>query len=222
MSARRKPRKDGSPRKIARTAKLLGLPASDRALVAGWMQADGLDSCLQRIATQLRIECSRTTLYEALAFWESEERRDRTRAQALSQLDGEAEEKSFTPQEKMAALDRRMAEIYAAKDEHANYQDARYLIIAHEAAKTRGELERLKLKLKSRQIAQKDEEIAMMREKLILAGCEKIMLAARDPKTREVVEDANLTNAQKIAHLRQTYFADIDALQASGKVVLPE
>jgi hypothetical protein len=37
-----------------------------------------------------------------------------------------------------------------------------------------------------------------------------------------VAEDTALSNAEKIALMRKEYFADIDELEKSGKVVLPE
>lgn len=165
MSTPKRTRRDGSPRTIRRDAKLLRLPEAERKLISGWLRSDGPRCCLQRMATQLQITAGQSALYEALAFWESEERRDRTRALALAQIDQEAEERAMSPAEKLSALDRRMAEIFAAGDQHADYQDARYLIIADEAARTKAELEKVKLKLKERQVAQKDEDLHLAREK---------------------------------------------------------
>lgn len=65
---------------------------------------------------------------------------------------------------------------------------------------------------KERALDQKDRDFALVREKFITQSCEKIMLAARDPKVREVVESA-IPQAEKIAFLRQEYFKDIDNLE---------
>jgi hypothetical protein len=70
---------------------------------------------------------------------------------------------------------------------------------------------------KERSLDQKDRDHAFAVEKLVIASCEKIMKAARDPKIREIVESA-IPQAEKIAAIRKAYFADVDAT----KVDLPE
>lgn len=221
MSSRRKTRKDGRPAKIRRDAKLLGFPERDRQLVAGWLQSDGCAACLQRIASQFHITCGTTTLYEAIAFWDSEARNDRVRAMALAQIDQEAAEQQFSPEQKMAALDRRMAEIKAADSDHEGYTAARYLIIADESAKLRGELEAAKLKLKERAAGQKDQEIWMAMEKLLNDAAAKLLDAALRKKADEI-NASTLSNAGRIAAMRRLAFADVDALQRSGKVEIPK
>lgn len=208
-------------RKPRRDAKLLGLPERDRKLVAGWLQSDGWQACLQRIATQLQIRCGKSALYEALAYWESEERRDRVRAKAFAQIESEAAEKGYTPQQRMAALDRRMAEIFAAEDQHKEYQDARYLMIADESARTKGELEKVKLKLKERGLAQKDREIWIAMERLLDDKSEWMLSDAARAKADEI-NASGMSHAEKIKAMRAAAFADVDAMQKSGKVVLPE
>lgn len=107
-------------------------------------------------------------------------------------------------------------------------QDTKAFSAAVTSADTRRNLDlqeetgRTRAAHKERSLAQKDEDLRLAREKFEIETCEKIIQAARDPKTRQIVEDTTLSKAEMIAQLRQTYFADIDALQASGKVVLPE
>jgi hypothetical protein len=165
MSIRRKIRKDGKRTKVRRDAKLLNLPERDRKLVAEWVQSDGESLCLQRIASQLHIQCSKTTLYAALAFWESEQENDKARAMALAQLRQEEESKGMTPAEFMAALDRRMAMLKAAAKDDAGYQDARYLIVADESARTKAELEKAKLALRQMAESRSKEALKLEREK---------------------------------------------------------
>jgi hypothetical protein len=188
------------PRKPRRDAKLLGLPEKDRRLVAGWLQSDGWQACLQRIATQLHIECGKSALYAALAFWESEERRDRVRAKALEQIESEAQEKGYTPQQRMAALDRRMAEIFAADDKHEDYQQARYLMIADESARTKAELERLK-------IAQKDRDQVLASKKFRRETCE-LFLEWFDKEAAKQIATSGATNAEKIEQLGLAMFGE--------------
>jgi hypothetical protein len=93
----------------------------------------------------------------------------------------------------------------------AKVQDSRRALDMEErSGKERAEIARTKL-------AQKDRDFALEREKFVCASLEKILQAARDPKTREVVE-SEIPQAEKIAWLRKSYFADIDALE----VQLPE
>lgn len=62
-------------------------------------------------------------------------------------------------------------------------------------------------------IAQKDRDFGLAREKFVVASCEKILKAAKDPATREVAESSSMTNEEKIAAIRKAYFAEIDAVQ---------
>jgi predicted RNA-binding protein len=64
------------------------------------------------------------------------------------------------------------------------------------------------------------EALQLEREKFAARFCEIIRSALTDAKARDLVE-TNAPNAQLIAHMRQTYFSDIDALEKSGAVKLP-
>lgn len=64
-------------------------------------------------------------------------------------------------------------------------------------------------------------KLALSLEKFELECCTKFLAWFRDAKAREIAE-SNATNADKIARLRQTYFADVDELEKSGAVKLPE
>jgi hypothetical protein len=88
--------------------------------------------------------------------------------------------------------------------------------------KTMADQGRQKIEISREKLAQMREKIALEREKLIQLSCQKILKAAQDPGTRAVAEDTALSNAEKIALMRKEYFADIDELEKSGKVVLPE
>lgn len=58
------------------------------------------------------------------------------------------------------------------------------------------------------------------RQKFAQETCELFLKWYSDQTARAIAE-SNASNADKIAQLRQTYFADVDALQKSGKVQLP-
>jgi hypothetical protein len=59
------------------------------------------------------------------------------------------------------------------------------------------------------------------REKFAVATCETFLKWMKDEKAREIAA-APISNSEKISRLRQEYFADVDALEKSGAVVLPE
>lgn len=52
------------------------------------------------------------------------------------------------------------------------------------------------------------------------AMCEKFLAWYQDKRAREIAE-SSAPNEEKIRRLRSEYFADVDALEKSGKVVLP-
>jgi hypothetical protein len=58
------------------------------------------------------------------------------------------------------------------------------------------------------------------REKFAVATCDLFLKWSKDQKAREIAA-APISNAEKIAQLRQTFFADVDALQESGSIKLP-
>lgn len=83
------------------------------------------------------------------------------------------------------------------------------------------ELKRTAEKRQQRALKLKEEEVALAREKFARETCELFLKWSSDKKAKAIAE-SSATNSEKIAALRQTYFADIDALEKSGKVQLPE
>jgi hypothetical protein len=67
----------------------------------------------------------------------------------------------------------------------------------------------------------KGRELALKEAAFQITCCERFLEWWKDEKAREIA-DSSATNAVKIAALRQTYFADVDALQKSGVVKLPD
>lgn len=65
------------------------------------------------------------------------------------------------------------------------------------------------------------QALQLEREKFAARFCEIIRQALTDARARELAE-TNAPNSELIAHMRQTYFSDIDALAASGAVQLPQ
>lgn len=78
-----------------------------------------------------------------------------------------------------------------------------------------------KLRQAEKKIQIAEAKLALDREKMEIATAEKLL----DESIRAqalAIETANTPRAEKIAKLRQLYFADVDQLQASGEVVLPK
>lgn len=69
--------------------------------------------------------------------------------------------------------------------------------------------------------AHKERELKVSEGKFQQATCEFFLQWFNDAKARDIANSTG-SNAEKIAQLRQAYFKDVDALQASGKVKLPE
>ena len=61
----------------------------------------------------------------------------------------------------------------------------------------------------------------LAREKFAVETCKCFLAWFKDAKAREIA-DSGLSNADKIAALRAEYFKDVDALEASGGVNLPD
>ena len=61
----------------------------------------------------------------------------------------------------------------------------------------------------------------LAREKFAVETCKCFLAWFKDSKARDIAE-SGLSNAEKIAALRAEYFKDVDALEASGGVNLPD
>jgi hypothetical protein len=70
---------------------------------------------------------------------------------------------------------------------------------------------------KERQLAQRERDLNAKDERWSWTTSEKVYECARDPKTRAIVDDNKMSRAEKIAAIRNAYFADVDA----EEVILP-
>ncbi|MDD5349494.1 MAG: hypothetical protein PHQ12_04710 [Chthoniobacteraceae bacterium] len=95
------------------------------------------------------------------------------------------------------------------------------LDLDRQIARTQGEIELEKLKIARIKLQQKEEDQALAREKFETDVAEKLLDAALR-SAAEKIATSDLSNAEKIAAMRKAAFADVDELQASGKVVIPE
>jgi urocanate hydratase len=67
----------------------------------------------------------------------------------------------------------------------------------------------------------KRERLALLRERFECEFCGRFLEWFQNAKAREIAEGA-MSNAEKIALLRQELFADVDELEKSGEIVLPD
>lgn len=114
-------------------------------------------------------------------------------------------------------------EITAEKLEAAGHLIFTKNAVASRDAKEFREMEYLKLaKLSARTKGrQKDEELQIRRDTFQVKTCELFLRWYGDKRLAEIA-NSNLSNSDKIAAMRQLAFAEIDELQASGKVVIPK
>lgn len=83
------------------------------------------------------------------------------------------------------------------------------------------ELEKAKLELARAAEARQQEALKLERQKFELLAAEKMLDQALRRKAEEIAA-SNLSHADKIAAMREAAFQDVDALQASGQIKLPE
>ena len=64
-------------------------------------------------------------------------------------------------------------------------------------------------------------QLALDRDRFEVLLCEKFLAWFKDGKAREIAE-SQASNGEKIKALRKAFLADVDELEKSGKVVLPQ
>jgi hypothetical protein len=77
------------------------------------------------------------------------------------------------------------------------------------------------LVLKSRDQALSEKQLALDQDRFQVQVCEKFLAWFSDAKAREIAE-STAGNSEKIAALRKVYFADVDEMEKSGEVNLPQ
>ena len=132
-----------------------------------------------------------------------------------------AEFPNATP-ETIAAFGQKLFTTMAtASGDVKTFQGLEHLRLAKETAETNAALEQAKLTLLQRKVGQKDEAIKLARERFETEIAEK-MLSEELRAKAAAINASDLSNADKIAAMRAAAFAEVDAMQKSGKVVLPE
>jgi len=106
--------------------------------------------------------------------------------------------------------------LYGLLDEIGDPEKAQSLVAA-----VRAVTDAERLDLQRQQLAQRDQALAMQREKMEVQSCELFLKWMQD-KRALAIADGKTSNAEKIAALRREFFKDVDALEKSGQVELPQ
>jgi len=77
-----------------------------------------------------------------------------------------------------------------------------------------------RLELQRRAADQRDEALALERQKFQSDTCELFLRWYRDARAADIA-NSKATNAEKIVALRKEFFRDVDEMEQSGKVKLP-
>lgn len=195
-------------------SKLKTLPEDRQEQIIEWIRTPKSESSpggLQHAREQLAADGLRVSLRALSEFWSWWQLRERfTAADArTAQIVDLLKERSpdMSP-DRIREFGQAVFELeaIAEKDSEA-YVSLQSLRLARESAETKGR--------------QKEEELALKKAKFARDTCSLFLKWFKDEKAREIA-DSNLSNAQKIAALRKTFFADVDALEKSGEVTLPE
>lgn len=194
-------------------AKLKTLSDEEQDLVVEWLRTKktaecpgGIRHAREQCKAVLNLDVSNRALSEFLVWWE------------LQQSFSEADIAGQVAEEQMRAFDPTNADKAVAFGHFVFTRQA----IAKGDPGTFVAMERLKLDKESAVFkgALERERLDLDRDKHEVQTCERFLKWYGVKKARSIAE-SDLSNADKIAKLRQTFFADVDEAAAAGKVVLP-
>ncbi len=223
------------PRQPRPDAKLLNLPEERQRQIWEWCKkpserdtdgdpiprSGGQAYALDQLAAG-GCKVSPDTLSRACSFWRLQE--------DFTQADTEAKQvEEFLRTEFAEVTPDKIAKagqlVFTMRAKNANDAEGFVLLenlrLSREIAESKGELEKAKLALKERSVAQKDREIWIAMERLLDDKAEWMLSDAARAKADEI-NASGMSHADKIKAMRAAAFADVDAMQKSGKVVLPE
>jgi len=200
--------KGNKPRKVRRDSRLKALPVEQRALIAGWLAEDGAPSCLQRMLSELGIKSNQTSLYEAIAYWEVQEKFSTVQAKAIALAQNEADTKGKMSVEEMEeAIDRHFILQAAEAKDSDLYTKLRTLRIQDQAAKSGGRIAMEKLRHSQRKLEQKDRDFKLLEAKFRRDTAELFLDWSSDQKAKDIVA-SGASRAEKIEALGQAMFGE--------------
>lgn len=201
-------------KKARSDSKLKVLPEERQEQIIAWAMEPKSETCpggLEHARQQLvadGIKVSISTLSEFVSWWRLQ-RRFAAASERARQIEEmlRAQDPSMSP-EKVRDMGQKIFTLEAVEAGDAKtFVALEALALDQRSAAFKGKLEA--------------EKLALAREKFEVQTCERFLKWFSDHKARDIAE-SKLSNAQKIAALRAEYFADVDALEAAGTVVLPE
>jgi len=175
-------------------SKLANLPEDTQAEIAAWCK-EGLEVGRDMLKGKLAISISVSGLSSWLAWYRRQESLKAGNARVLQMLEWFRVNKPRATQDEIRS---------------ATFLN---LSLVH------GQDPQLQLALLKEQGRDLDRDL--IRDKFETETCKKFLLWFRQEKAREIA-DSGLSNADKIAALRAEYFRDVDTMEASGEVKLPD
>lgn len=209
-------------RKARGDSRIEGLPENQREAVWRWLSEEGVgyDQALERLYKDFGVRVGRSSLARWYGRRVSEGREER----ALELIVESARKANVVLEEcgrNPAPLQKAMLEFVSR-------------IAFEQAVKMGEELDAKALKefalmaLKGRREDREDVKLAIRKQELALdterferETCELFLKWYGEERARGIAE-SQASNAEKIARLREAYFADIEALEKSGTVKLPK
>jgi hypothetical protein len=194
-------------------SKLKNLPEERQEQIIAWLNTQkteehpgGLAYAREQLAAD-GIKVSNSTLSAFWAYWD------------LRQDFSDADLAATFAEEQMRAFDPANAQ----KAEELGQFVFTSLAVRKKDPQTFVALQRLKLDKESAEFKGKIDlgKLQLSQAKFETETCKKFLLWFKEAKAREIA-DSGMSNADKIAALRAEYFKDVDALEASGGVHLPD
>lgn len=178
--------------------------AAEHGLVkcAAWLREDGLETSKSAVGNFCR-------WYPLQAQFRADEQ---TTDSVLEQVKKEATQLT---DEQLDIIGQRTFSLLALRREDSK------TFLAYRTALNEAKFELAKIELRRQAEERLKGKAALEKEKWVVESCEKILKAATDSKTREIAA-LSVPNSEKIALLRKHWFADVDELEKSGGVKLPE
>lgn len=160
-----------APKNPRRDAWHASIPPGDprRALIRGWLLADGEQSARQRLLSELLIASpsdpaqpvGTSAFYDGLNFWDAQERFARMQSKAVAQATLEAEQRGMSVEQREELIDRHFIELAADAGDTPVYLELRKLRLLDIGAKVKGRIDAAKL-------AQKDRDLALAERRVVL------------------------------------------------------
>lgn len=208
-------------RKVRSDARLKNLPEERQEAIADYARTHSIEETIEWLRAD-GVVSSSGALSNFLADWRLSEQMDlnATTVGVLMQS-AKREHPEFT-ESQIAMLGQAFFSALALNQQDPDIWVAtQRLALDKESAAARAAFEREKIDLRKQAEARAREKLKFEREKWIEESCRKILAAATDRRAQEIAE-LPVSNEEKIALLRSEYFRDVDELEKSGEVKLPQ